>query len=94
MPKTKKPRLGQNFLADRHAAAKIVDALGDISDRLVVEIGPGKGALTEIVATKKSAGSASLLCALLSRAAIEKPAFGQKKKGGAGPLRHKKNPAL
>jgi len=50
LPKTKKPRLGQNFLADRHAAAKIVDALGDISDRLVVEIGPGKGALTEILA--------------------------------------------
>ena len=52
MPKTKKPRLGQNFLADRHAAAKIVDALGDISDRLVVEIGPGKGALTEILAQR------------------------------------------
>lgn len=50
MPKTKKPQLGQNFLADRHAAARIVDALGDISDRLVVEIGPGKGALTEILA--------------------------------------------
>ena len=50
MPKTKKARLGQNFLADRHAAAKIVDALGDISDRLVVEIGPGKGALTETLA--------------------------------------------
>jgi 16S rRNA (adenine1518-N6/adenine1519-N6)-dimethyltransferase len=52
LPKTKKPRLGQNFLADRHAAAKIVDALGDISDRLVVEIGPGKGALTEILAQR------------------------------------------
>jgi 16S rRNA (adenine1518-N6/adenine1519-N6)-dimethyltransferase len=42
LPKTKKARLGQNFLADRHAANNIVDALGDISDRLVVEIGPGK----------------------------------------------------
>lgn len=52
MPKSKKPRLGQNFLADRHAAAKIVDALGDISDRLIVEIGPGKGALTEILAQR------------------------------------------
>jgi 16S rRNA (adenine1518-N6/adenine1519-N6)-dimethyltransferase len=52
LPKTKKPRLGQNFLADRHAAAKIVDALGDISDRLVVEIGPGKGALTETLAQR------------------------------------------
>lgn len=41
-----KPRLGQNFLSDRGAAEKIVDALGDISQALVVEIGPGKGALT------------------------------------------------
>jgi hypothetical protein len=31
-----------------------------------------KGALTEIIAAKKSIGSASLLCALLARAAIEK----------------------
>lgn len=52
MPKTRKPRLGQNFLADRHAADKIVDALGDISDRLVVEIGPGKGALTDLLAER------------------------------------------
>lgn len=42
----RKPKLGQNFLADRGAAEKIVDALGDISRQLVVEIGPGKGALT------------------------------------------------
>lgn len=52
MPKTKKPRLGQNFLADRRAADKIVDALGEISDKLVVEIGPGKGALTDALARR------------------------------------------
>lgn len=46
----KKPKLGQNFLADRSAAAKIVGALGDITHALVVEIGPGKGALTELLA--------------------------------------------
>lgn len=46
----KKPRLGQNFLADRNAAGKIVSALGDIAHALVVEIGPGKGALTELLA--------------------------------------------
>ncbi|HET9180604.1 MAG TPA: 16S rRNA (adenine(1518)-N(6)/adenine(1519)-N(6))-dimethyltransferase RsmA [Candidatus Angelobacter sp.] len=50
MPKTKKAPLGQNFLADRRAADRIVDALGDISDRLVVEVGPGKGALTDVLA--------------------------------------------
>jgi len=43
---TKKAKLGQNFLADRDAAAKILAALGDVSRALVVEIGPGKGALT------------------------------------------------
>jgi 16S rRNA (adenine1518-N6/adenine1519-N6)-dimethyltransferase len=46
----KKPKLGQNFLVDRNAAAKIVSALGDITQALVVEIGPGKGALTELLA--------------------------------------------
>lgn len=48
----KKPKLGQNFLANPSAAEKIVDALGDISQALVVEIGPGKGALTEILARR------------------------------------------
>jgi len=39
-------------LASPGAAEKIVDALGDISQALVVEIGPGKGALTEILARR------------------------------------------
>jgi 16S rRNA (adenine1518-N6/adenine1519-N6)-dimethyltransferase len=52
LPKKTKPKLGQNFLADRRAADKIVDALGPISDRLVVEIGPGKGALTQVLAQR------------------------------------------
>jgi 16S rRNA (adenine1518-N6/adenine1519-N6)-dimethyltransferase len=46
----KKPKLGQNFLIDRSAAAKIVSALGDITQAVIVEIGPGKGALTELLA--------------------------------------------
>ncbi|HEY2114523.1 MAG TPA: 16S rRNA (adenine(1518)-N(6)/adenine(1519)-N(6))-dimethyltransferase RsmA [Candidatus Angelobacter sp.] len=48
----KKPRLGQNFLADVGAAEKIVDALGDVSKSVVVEIGPGKGALTQALARR------------------------------------------
>jgi 16S rRNA (adenine1518-N6/adenine1519-N6)-dimethyltransferase len=48
----KRPPLGQNFLADPRAAEKIVDALGDISQTITVEIGPGKGALTEILARR------------------------------------------
>src|ERR1700757_3089372 len=49
---SKKPKLGQNFLADASAAEKIVDALGDPSQSVVVEIGPGKGALTQTLAQR------------------------------------------
>lgn len=48
----RKPKLGQNFLVDDQARHQIVDALGDVSDRTVVEIGPGHGALTEILASR------------------------------------------
>ncbi|WP_263385284.1 16S rRNA (adenine(1518)-N(6)/adenine(1519)-N(6))-dimethyltransferase RsmA [Granulicella arctica] len=48
----KKPKLGQNFLVDDAARYAIVDALGDLSQRTVVEIGPGHGALTDILATR------------------------------------------
>jgi 16S rRNA (adenine1518-N6/adenine1519-N6)-dimethyltransferase len=44
-----KPKLGQNFLTDHSAAKRIVDALGDISDRTVIEIGPGRGMLTDLL---------------------------------------------
>lgn len=49
---TKKPKLGQNFLADVGAAEKIVEALGNVSESVVVEIGPGKGALTQVLARR------------------------------------------
>jgi 16S rRNA (adenine1518-N6/adenine1519-N6)-dimethyltransferase len=48
----KKPKLGQNFLSDIGAAEKIIDALGDISQKLVVEVGPGQGALTKTLAKR------------------------------------------
>ena len=51
MPK-KKPRLGQNFLIDESASHRIAGALGDIATRTVVEIGPGHGAITSILATR------------------------------------------
>ncbi|HLH34552.1 MAG TPA: 16S rRNA (adenine(1518)-N(6)/adenine(1519)-N(6))-dimethyltransferase RsmA [Alloacidobacterium sp.] len=47
-----KAKLGQNFLVDRNACARIVDTLGDISEKTVVEIGPGKAAITAILAQK------------------------------------------
>ncbi|HKR85582.1 MAG TPA: 16S rRNA (adenine(1518)-N(6)/adenine(1519)-N(6))-dimethyltransferase RsmA [Terriglobales bacterium] len=45
----RKPRLGQHFLKDVSAAARIVDALGDVSRSTVLEIGPGGGALTAML---------------------------------------------
>lgn len=47
-----KPKLGQNFLIDRVAMENIVTALGDISESTVVEIGPGRAALTDLLARK------------------------------------------
>jgi 16S rRNA (adenine1518-N6/adenine1519-N6)-dimethyltransferase len=47
-----KPKLGQHFLSDDSAAARIVDALGDISQDTVLEIGPGRGALTSMLARR------------------------------------------
>lgn len=41
-----KPKLGQHFLADPDYAQRIVDALGDLSQSTVLEIGPGRGILT------------------------------------------------
>ena len=48
----KKPRLGQNFLSNPSIAEKIVEALGDVSQTVAVEIGPGKGILTEALARR------------------------------------------
>jgi 16S rRNA (adenine1518-N6/adenine1519-N6)-dimethyltransferase len=45
-----KPKFGQNFLVDDAARHAIVDALGDVAKRTVIEIGPGHGAITEILA--------------------------------------------
>lgn len=45
-----KKSLGQNFLVDANIQRKIVDALGASQTDEVVEIGPGKGALTRHLA--------------------------------------------
>lgn len=47
-PKTK-PKLGQHFLNSDDVAARIVDALGDVSESTVLEIGPGRGILTSLL---------------------------------------------
>lgn len=48
----RKPKLGQNFLRDQTAIRRIVAALGDISHQTVVEIGPGQGAITGLLASQ------------------------------------------
>ena len=52
MSTPRKPKLGQNFLIDDDARHRIVSALGDVSPRTVLEIGPGHGAITEILAAR------------------------------------------
>ncbi len=42
-----KKSLGQNFLRDAGIIERIVQALGPIDENTVIEIGPGRGALTE-----------------------------------------------
>jgi len=51
-PRRAKPKLGQHFLADSSAAARIVEALGDTSQATVLEIGPGRGVLTSLLARR------------------------------------------
>jgi 16S rRNA (adenine1518-N6/adenine1519-N6)-dimethyltransferase len=47
-----KPKLGQHFLAGEDIAARIVDTLGDVSQSTVLEIGPGRGILTSLLARR------------------------------------------
>ncbi len=44
-----KKRFGQNFLVDDNIARKIINSLGAQSDDVLLEIGPGQGALTKFL---------------------------------------------
>ncbi len=50
--KSAKKSLGQNFLVDKNIIKKIID-LTQIKNKNVIEIGPGKGALTEEIILRK-----------------------------------------
>ncbi len=52
MSTKKKPKLGQNFLTDAQAQRRIVDALGAAAAGTVVEIGPGRAAITALLAER------------------------------------------
>lgn len=53
-----KKSLGQNFLNDENILKKIADSIPTTENDLIIEIGPGKGALTKHLLKKPS----SLLC--------------------------------
>jgi 16S rRNA (adenine1518-N6/adenine1519-N6)-dimethyltransferase len=47
-----KPKLGQHFLVSDEWAVRIVDTVGDVSQSTVLEIGPGRGILTALLARR------------------------------------------
>jgi 16S rRNA (adenine1518-N6/adenine1519-N6)-dimethyltransferase len=47
-----RPKLGQHFLVDERYGGRIVDALSLRREDLVVEIGPGRGAMTGLLAAR------------------------------------------
>ena len=49
---TAKKSLGQNFLVSDHVIKKIIDAVSDLNSEYVIEVGPGCGALTDILIEK------------------------------------------
>ena len=53
-----KKSLGQNFLIDKNVISKIVTEVSACSDDLIIEIGPGRGALTKELKVKQ----AHLIC--------------------------------
>lgn len=57
--KEKKPVLGQNFLVNKEIAGGIVDSCNFSAKDAVVEIGPGRGILTDLIA--KKAGDLTVL---------------------------------
>ena len=50
-PKSK-PKLGQHFLTSGDLAVRTVDAVGEVSESTVLEIGPGRGILTSLLAKR------------------------------------------
>lgn len=52
MTKSRRPKLGQHFLSDAGYCLRLADALAIRADELVVEVGPGHGALTGLLASR------------------------------------------
>jgi len=52
MPRVRRPKLGQHFLVDASYRRRIAAIVDLRSEDLVVEIGPGRGAMTELLAER------------------------------------------
>lgn len=52
MIKRRRPKLGQHFLSDTRYCSRVADALELYPDDLVVEVGPGHGAVTGLLASR------------------------------------------
>lgn len=52
MFEARRPKLGQHFLADPRYCSRVVNSLDLCSDDVVIEIGPGHGALTGLLAAR------------------------------------------
>lgn len=50
--RTHRPKLGQHFLTSENYRQRIVESLSLRADDLVLEIGPGRGAMTELLAAR------------------------------------------
>src|SRR5690242_13005162 len=48
----RQPKLGQHYLTNDSAGIRIIETLGDLGQRTVLEIGPGRGALTTMLAKR------------------------------------------
>ena len=47
-----KRRFGQNFLVDRNVVDRIIASVNPQTDQTIIEIGPGRGALTSLLIEK------------------------------------------
>jgi len=72
VPRTRRPKLGQHFLASAAYRRRIAKALELYPDDLVIEIGAGRGAMTELLAARAGRVVAIELDAVLAASLREK----------------------
>jgi 16S rRNA (adenine1518-N6/adenine1519-N6)-dimethyltransferase len=72
VPRTRRPKLGQHFLASSAYRRRIAEALHLRADDLVIEIGAGRGAMTELLAARAGRVVAIELDAVLAASLREK----------------------